>query len=387
MAEVKDLQEYRNKRRKKEKKRSLVKWAIIITVATLLVAFVALFETFFNVNIFEALGIIKAPDGYPAAITGGTPKNIIPLGKNVAIITETEVMIYDEYGTLSMQDGHNCTNPCVRTNGKRGIVFDVGYYSYKLLNGTSSAKGFDHDNQITSAAIASNGSYAIASASSKYLTELTVKSKNNEQIASWKSVNNYINTVAFSNDSMRVAATGLYSEDGLARTTLRILDLRNEQEPVVSDTEIVGSAAIALCYLDNGNIAIVCDDRTVITDPNGKKLFDYSYIGKLHYYNLNQYGAFVMCEKDGEYIATMLYDAKNAGASMKVSNEFKAEEHNASGVYILENDKLNKYDREFNKISTEKDLDDAIGITCADNGTYVMTFSQIQKIGEQDETR
>ncbi len=387
MAEVKDLQEYRNKRRKKEKKRSLVKWVIIITVVALLVTFFALFETFFNVSLFEALGIVKAPDGYPTEITGGTPKNIIPLGKNVAVITDTEVMIYDEYGTLSVQDGHNCTTPCIRTNGKRGIVFDLGYYSYKLLNGTSSTKGFEHDNQITSAAIASNGSYAIASASSKYLTELTVKGKNNEQIASWKSVNNYINTVAFSNDSMRVAATGLYSKDGLARTTLRILDLRNEQEPVVADTEIVGSAAIALCYLDNGNIMIVCDDKTVITDPDGKKLFDYSYTGKLYYYNLNQYGAFVMCEKDGEYIATMLYDAKNAGASMKVSNEFKAEEHNASGVYILENDKLDKYDREFNKVLTEKDLDDAIGITCADNGTYVMTFSQILKIGEQDETR
>ena len=214
-----------------------------------------------------------------------------------------------------------------------------------------------------------------------------VKNKNNEQIASWKSVNNYINTVAFSNDSMRVAATGIYSQDGLARTTLRILDLRNEQDPVVADTEIVGSAAIALCYLDNGNIVIVCDNRTVITDPNGKKLFDYSYTGKLFYYNLNQYGAFVLCEKDGEYTATMLYDAKNAGASMKVSSEFKAEEHNASDVYILENDKLDIYDREFNKISTEKDLDEAIGITCADNGTYVMTFSQILKIGEQNETR
>lgn len=387
MAEVKDLQEYRNKRRKKEKKRSLVKWIIILTVAALLIAFVALFETFFNVSLFEALGIVKAPDGYPTEITGGTPKNIIPLGKNVAVITDTEVMIYDEYGTLSVLDGHNCTNPCVRTNGKRGIVFDVGYYSYKILNGTSSAKGYDHDNQITSAAISSNGNYAIASASSKYLTELTVKNKNDEQIASWKSVNNYINTVAFSNDSMRVAATGLYSENGLARTTLRILDLQNEQDPVVADTELAGSAAMALCYLDNGNIMVVCDNKTVITDSNGKKLFDYSYTGKLYYYNLNKYGAFIMCEKDGEYTATMLYDAKNAGASMNVSNEFKAEEHDATGVYILETDKLDKYDREFNKISTENGLDDAIGITCADNGTYVMTFSQILKLGEQDETR
>ena len=116
MAEVKDLQEYRDKRRKKEKKRSLVKWVIVLTVVALLVAFVALFETFFNVSLFEALGIVKAPDGYPTAITGGTPKNIIPVGKNVAVITDTEVMVYNEYGTLSMQDVHNCTNPCVRTN-------------------------------------------------------------------------------------------------------------------------------------------------------------------------------------------------------------------------------------------------------------------------------
>ena len=389
MAEVKDIQEYRKKKRKKEKKRTTIKIVVAVVAVALVVGFLALYETIFGESILLSLGLVEAPKGYPVAITGGTPKNVVAFNEDVALITDTEVMIYNEYGTLALQSGHNSTNPCVRTNQNRGIIYDVGYYSYTLLNGTSLVLSGEHDNQIISANVASNGSYALVSASSKYLTELIVRTKNNTQIASWRSVNSYINAVAFSEDCSRVAATGLYSEDGLAKTTLRILDLKNEQNPIVSDTEFSGSAAIALTYLDNGNILLLCDDRAIITDQNGKTLFSYTYTGKLYYYNINRYGAFVVCEKEDEYTATMLYDAKNAGASTKVSKQFKTAEHNANWVYILEDDILKIYDHDFNLVEEQKDLTDAIGIACGKEQTFLLSFSQIAQIeqGEQNETR
>lgn len=380
MAEVKDIQEYRKKKQKKERKRTAIKITVVCLVVALAMGFVLLYETFFGISILESLGLVEAPKGYPVTITGSTPNNIVAFNEDVALITDTEVIVYDKYGTLSVQDGHDCTNPCVRINQNRGIVYDVGYYSYMLLNGTSVVSNAEHDNQIIAANVAPNGSYAIASASSKYLTELVVKSKKDTQIASWKSVNNYINTVAFSEDSSRVAATGLYSEDGLVKTTLRILDLKNEQEPVVADVEFAGSSAIAISYLDNGNILLLCDDRTIIMDPNGKILFNYSYTGKLYYYNLNRYGAFVICEKEGEYTATMLHDAKNAGASTKVSREFKTAQHNATQVYVLENETLRVYDRNFNELTRYTDLTDSIGIACGQTETFLLTFTQIQQI-------
>ena len=389
MAEVKDIQEYRKTKRKKEKKRTAIKVIIALVIVALAVTFVAMYETIFGESILLSLGLVEAPKGYPVAVTGGTPKNVVAFNEDVALITDTEVMVYDEYGTLALQIGHNSTNPRVRANQNRGIIYDVGYYSYTLLNGTSIVTSGEHDNQIISANVASNGTYALVSASSKYLTELIVRTKNNTQIASWKSVNNYINAVAFSEDSTKVAATGLYSEGGLAKTTLRILDLKNEQNPIVSDNEFDGSASITLTYLDNGNILILCDDRTIITDPHGNKLFSYTYTGTLYYYNLNRYGAFVVCENDGEYTATMLYDAKNAGASMKVSKEFKTAEHNSSYVYILENDELTMYDREFNTVKVYENLTDAIGVACGGENTFLLTFSQIEQLeqGDLNETR
>ena len=389
MAEVKDIQEYRKKKRNKEKKRTAIKIIIAVVAVALVVGFLALYETIFGESILLSLGLVEAPKGYPVAITGSTPKNIIAFDEDVALITDTEVMVYNEYGTLALQSGHNSTNPCIRTNQNRGIIYDVGYYSYTLLNGTSIVSSGEHDNQIISANVASNGSYALVSASSKYLTELIVRTKNNTQIASWRSVNSYINAAAFSEDCTRVAATGLYSEGGLAKTTLRILDLKNEENPIVSDTEFSGSAAIALTYLDNGNILLLCDDRAVITDRNGKTLFNYTYAGKLYYYNLNRYGAFIVCEKEDEYTATMLYDAKNAEASTRISKQFKTAEHNEDRVYILENDVLKIYDREFNLIKERKDLTDAIGIACGKEETFLLSFSQIEQIeqGEEDATR
>ena len=380
MAEVKDIQEYRKKKQNKQKKKTAVKVVIILLAIALAVGFVVFYETFFGVSILESLGLVEAPEGYPVAISGSTPKDIVAFNEEAALITDTEVIVYDKYGTLSVQTGHNCTNPRVRANQNRGIIYDVGYYSYMLLNGTSMVSSAEHDNQIIAANVAPNGSYAIASASSKYLTELVVRTKKDTQIASWKSVNNYINAVAFSDDSSRVAATALYSEGGLARTTLRILDLKNEQEPIVADVELAGSAAIAISYLDNGNILVLCDDRAIITDPDGKTLFNYAYTGNLYYYNLNRYGALVLCEKEGEYTATMLYDAKNAGASTKITKEFKASQHNATQVYVLENETLRVYDRNFNELTRYTDLTDSIGIACGQTDTFLLTFTQIQQI-------
>lgn len=378
MATVKDIQEYRDERRKKEKKRLFIKIAIALVAVALVAAFLVFYEPIFGESLLESLGLVEPPKGYPVNISGGTPKSISAVGKSVALVTDTEVMLYDEYGNLAAQEVHNCTNPYIRTNNKRAIIYDVGYYSYLLINGNTTT-GKEHDNQIIAAEVASNGNYAIASASSKYLTELTVKNKNDTQLASWKSVGNYINALAFSEDGNYIAAAALYSEGGLAKTALRILDLKNEEQPVVADVELSGSASIAIEYLDNGNIFILCDDRAVITDEKGTVLLDYEYTGSLYYYNLNQYGAFVICEKDGEYRATMLYDAKNIGATKTVSKEFKAEEHSKTDVYILENDSLERYDRSFNEMSKQEGLTDAVGITCTQDKTFLLTFSQIRQ--------
>lgn len=378
MAQVKDIQEYREKKRKKEHKSFLIKLAVFLSIAALISAFVMLYEPIFGESLLESLGLVEPPKGYPVAITGTTPKGISVLGKNSALLNDTEITIYDEYGTLASSYMHNCTNPRVRTAGGRAIVYDVGYYSYLILNGANAVENAEYENQIIAADISSKGSYAIASASSKYLTELVVKNKNNTQTASWRSVGSYINALAFSEDSTRLAATALYSDGGLIKTTLRILDLTNEQSPVVTDKEFYGSAAISVEYLDNGNIFVLCDDRSIITDPNGETLLEYRYSGILYYYNLNQYGAFVVCEKDGEYTATMLYDAKNVGASMKISGDFKTQEHNGSDVYILQNDELVRYDREFNRVHRQSGLEDAVGMACSEDRTFILTFSQIR---------
>ena len=87
-------------------------------------------------------------------------------------------------------------------------------------------------------------------------------------------------------------------------------------------------------------------------------------------------------EKEGEYTATMLYDAKNAGASVKVSKEFKTAEHNGTQVYVLDNDRLRIYDRDFNVVSEQKGLTDAVGIACSENEAFLLTFSEIKQIGE-----
>ena len=76
----------------------------------------------------------------------------------------------------------------------------------------------------------------------------------------------------------------------------------------------------------------------------------------------------------------MGYDAKNAGASVRISREFKTAEHTADKVYILENDTLAVYDRDFNKLTEHKNLADAIGIACGENENFLLTFTQIEKL-------
>ena len=170
MAEVKDIQEYRNKKRKKEKKRTAIKIVAAVLIVALLVAFVALYERIFGESLLETLGFVEPPKGYPVSLTGSTPKDILALNEDVALLTDTEIAVYDEYGSLTVQNGHNCTNPRVRTNQNRAIVYDVGYYSYMLLNGSSVVFGGEHDNQIISANVAQNGNYAIVSASFPFIS-------------------------------------------------------------------------------------------------------------------------------------------------------------------------------------------------------------------------
>lgn len=383
MAEINDIREFREKQKKKERKVFFLRLGICAAAAVLIGAFLLLYEPIFGVSLAESIGLVEAPKGYPVEITGGTPKMIHTLGTRVSLLTDTEVMVYDEYGTLSLRQVHNCTNPRMKTQGDCAVVYDVGYYAYTVIGGDTLIKSGDCENQIIGAAVGKNGNYALITASTKFLTELKAVNRKGETVAAWKSTGNYIHAAAFSPDGQYLAASALYSDNGLAKTTVRILDLKNEENPVVADREFPNSSLIAMTYLDNGNLCLVFDRETVVTDAVGEVLLRYPYAHELYYYNLNEYGAF-LAEKNGEEVtAHLVYDAKNVSPSVTLPENFKAEQHKKAEVYLLGNDTLTTYDRQFTPLSEEKDLTEAFGIACNEIDTYLLTFTQIEKLKQE----
>ena len=127
MADVQELKTYkRKKRRRSGFFRSIIFTLIIISV----LIFVAFSEGWIDKSFFESL--VSKPDGFPVSVVGGTPQNIFSLSNHIMLLTDTDVVLYDKYGEISSQTGHNSSHPHVIVKNDKALIFDKGYTHFQI---------------------------------------------------------------------------------------------------------------------------------------------------------------------------------------------------------------------------------------------------------------
>ena len=213
-----------------KKRRRLINRVCILALCFVLVLIFVLLSALSPTGIGEYMNntFAKMSKGsLPVDITGG---KLVDFKSNYGILTlltDTNIELYNSSGKCMGSYNHGMSKPAVRTSQARSILYGISDTSYKILNYSDVIYSANMSYEILSADISRCGTYAIATRSDSYASQVEVFSKKNESLFTWSSAKELINCVAVSANGKKIAVSTLSAENGVLKCKVYIFDYKH----------------------------------------------------------------------------------------------------------------------------------------------------------------
>lgn len=162
---------------------------------------------------------------------------------------------------------HFYSNPVFDVNGKYVLTYDQG--RKKMRIDTVSDTLFENElaQNIITAAIGQNGTFAVATVPEQGNSDLTVYSKSLKELFTWNSMDGYIIEMDISPDGKHIAVATTASGDTGLQTTVRIFQVQSKKE--VFNFSLSGVSAPVIQYV-SGNDFFVMSSNSLSYISNNK---------------------------------------------------------------------------------------------------------------------
>lgn len=264
--------------RQKTRKRRLIAFAVLVIAAlfvflnwgTLSPTVIA--ES--TQSFFSGFGKSK----FPVDFSEGTMKTAVPVGSNIGILTDTSFLIYSQNGDQVAVRPHGINNPAAVSGGGKALIYDRGGTQFRVEARYSEPFSTNASYNITTAAMGSNGYFAIVTEAENYLSELTVYDNSYKNIFKWDSSKGHILTASISPDGSKLAAVVIGARNGNMFSDIYIFNLSSSKPSSI--TKYDGELFYSINFKDNNHIAAVGDDEAVFLYSSGKQISKYGYGGR-----------------------------------------------------------------------------------------------------------
>lgn len=323
--------------------------------------------------------------GYPITLTDSSVsfQNFIVEDGSPSSVSGTTVLYLSKGGkTLSLRQ-HGYTTPVMKRWGDNFLIYDLGNKSFRVsTNGTDFKETTQYDYPIFCGAIAKNGSYAIASASEGYTSQLNVYDRNGLLLFEWAPQDYLISSVAFSPNGKYIAASALASIGGTLKTTVSVFAF-NKNEPLAVHT-LDGCVMLETIFNDNNTVTAVGDTCAVTFDV-GKELKVYDYEGL----SLSAYNA---TRSSGTLLALSASSDGRSGSLIRLDSDFEAHtvtrfEHTVDSIQLYNNYAAMLSDGTLSVLSSSGSTVftadagiDAVKAVCSKGVCYVLGAGEIRSI-------
>lgn len=264
--------------------------------------------------------------GFPLSFSSNDIVDIEAVGSNVYVVSNEMLFCISSSGKLLFSQVINYSEPVIKTNGNYGLVFDRLSGKYVVLSKKAVAySGISLDSsQIITAAVSSDGSYAIASRSSEAASILTYYDKNGNEKFSWACTKDHIVSVAISSNGQNLACAALSASDGEIETKVYLLNIYSDETKF--EYTVKNSAAIDIHFASLNRLLLLCNDKRLLISSKGEGsiVSEEKYASSL----LDSY-----CDNDG-YCVTLTskfgsfggYEIKNYSPDNSVNYAFETDE-------------------------------------------------------------
>jgi hypothetical protein len=190
------------------------------------------------------------------------------------VLTDTSFIIYSKNGDKIDTRPHGINNPTAVFGGNKALIFDRGGKSFKVESRSAEEFSGNADYNITSASMASNGSFAVVTEADSYLSEVKIYSNSNTKIFKWDCVGGRIIATALSGNNFAAVVVGV--RDGNMFSDIYIYDISSNKPKVIKKYD--DTLLYSINFSDSSHICAVGDKKAVFLGIGGNEnaVFDYS---------------------------------------------------------------------------------------------------------------
>ena len=212
--------------------------------------------------------------------------NFIRKGQDICFSSDTRTVLLNSYGRTVFDIPHAYINPILRSSPKKSLVYNLGSTGYQVIYDNKVEYTSDAADNILVGDIIDNGTYAIVTQSSGYLSKLYVYDSENEQIFAYSFADYYVTSVSLNPSGNRAVVSGLSALDGVNVSSLYLLDFTKDTPVYLS--EIENNIIYDVRYLNDKNVCAVGGYACYSFNTSNGEVEEYSYDGKaLTAYDIN----------------------------------------------------------------------------------------------------
>ncbi len=229
---------------------------------------------------FKDIGYISSfNESRPESLSYSAPftnQDFTSFKNGLAVVGDSEIKLFTSTGRVTLSAGSSYTNPKICASDSSVLVYDQGRHSFSVYNSFISTYSETLDFPISSAHMASDGSFCIVTKSSEHSSVVRVYD-NKFNLEMEYSKNDHIVSAKMSSDGKRIAVVSLSTSGGESETVLNVIE-RGKTSPR-SVVKLNGIMPYFAEFTAGDRIALICSDSAHVYDLDGKRknMFEYPY--------------------------------------------------------------------------------------------------------------
>lgn len=286
-------------------------------------------------------------------------------------------------GKSVKSEAHFFSSPVFDVNGKYVLTYDQGRNKMRIDTAAKTIFQNELEENIITAAIGADGTFATATVTEKGNSKLTVYSKSLNELFTWNSTEGYIIAVEVSTDGNYVAVATTASPNGALNTKIHIFEVKKQAE--TASFEVAGASAPVLRYV-SGNDLFVITATGCSYISNNKEWTDLLQANQqtVSYYSFSSGGtlSLIYSQYDNAASGVFVSYSKNGKQifQKELAENVKAVYTSNSAVALLFADRVETFNKKGEPLSKTQVTPYARGLVQFGSKLYVLNVDQLECI-------
>lgn len=337
---------------------------------------------------FKDIGYISSfTESRPSVLNYSRPfsnQDFAVFKNGLAVAGDSEIKMFTSTGRATLSLGSEFTNPKICASDATTLIYDQGRHTFKVYNSFISIYSETLDYPISSAHMASDGSFCIVTKSESYGSVVRVYDSKC-RLESEYSRNDYIISVNMSPSGKAFAVLSLDASGGQSNATLTVVE-RGRSKPRAS-TVLNDVLPYTATFVSNDRIALISAESSHVFDLNCKEQNRNEYNKRIADVSFTDGGFAILFREnniDSSFTLSVFGENGNAVSSHKIDGHVSDTVIYGNFAYLLMDGEVRRIDTLFGTVSKAQFGEENARLmvfpggdvmACTDTAAYYISFN------------